>query len=374
MFLTGATGFVGAFLLRELLARTDAEVHCLVRADTEQDGRARLQTVRESYGIETPHPGRVHIVPGDLASEGLGVAGPRWRRLRDEVDTIVHAGAYVHHLSAYERLKAANVEGTRALLALAAEGRPKRFHHVSTLGIYGTAAAPRLLTEESPVDGARHTAADGYVASKWVADMMVTEAAARGASARVYRLGRIWAESQGGAVNPDDMFCRVLVTSAGLGCHPAGGALGADLLPADVAARALVALALAADGPASGPVHHLHHPRQTGTEPFLRVLDGLRGTRSEPVPLAEWLRRLRQAAEAGRTLPFLPYLDVFQQAVDQAEQRAHAAGAAEQPTADTYRNDHTLRALARQGVTLPDVDEPMIRAFWQRLRATGELD
>ncbi|MER6917265.1 amino acid adenylation domain-containing protein [Streptomyces sp. NPDC000594] len=378
ILLTGATGFVGAFLLRELLTRTDAEVHCLVRADTEEAGRARLHAVLAPYGIETgAAAARLRIVPGDLAHDGLGIDTARWDGLRDELDTIVHSGAHVHHLSAYGRLRAANVEGTRTLLRLAAEGRPKRFHHVSTLGIFGAAEEPRLLTEDSPARGARHLAADGYVASKWVADLMVQEAAARGASARVYRLGRMWAESERGAINPDDMFCRLLLSCAALGCHPEGTAMQADLLPADIAARALVALALTDDGPDIGVVHHLHHPRQTATEPFLRVLDGLRGTRSEPVSVAEWLRRLRQAGEAGRDLPFLPYLDVFQQHVESTESTestgtAGSTGSAE-PEADVYRNDRTLRALERLGVALPDVDERMMRDFWRHLESIGAL-
>ncbi|MGW1764668.1 non-ribosomal peptide synthetase [Streptomyces sp. NPDC002073] len=386
VLLTGATGFVGAFLLRELLAQTDAQVHCLVRADTERAGRARLHAVLDSYGIDLGVAAeRVRLVPGDLAREGLGIDAAHWRGLRDEVDTIVHSGAYVHHVSAYERLKAANVEGTRTLLRLAAEGRPKRFHHVSTLGIFGSAATSRLLTEDSPVEDARHGAADGYLASKWVADLMVKDAVARGASARVYRLGRIWAESERGAINPDDMFCRLLLSCAALGCYPEGDALRVDLLPADVAARALVALALAGEGPEPAAVHHLQHPRQTGVGAFLRVFDAWRGTRSEPVGLDVWLRRLRRASEEGRDLPFLPYLDMFQQHVEASEHAPRAADAADASDAgdagdveglpaDTYRNDRTVRALERLGVALPDVDERMIRDFWQHLEAVGELD
>ncbi|MEI5101696.1 thioester reductase domain-containing protein [Streptomyces sp. PmtG] len=369
VLLTGATGFVGAFLLRELLARTGADVHCVVRAESERAGRARLDAVLDSYGI-APDTGsaRVHIVPGDLGRDRLGVDAARWDRLREDVDTIVHAGAYVHHLRSYEHLKAANVDGTRTLLHLAAEGRPKRFHHVSTLGVLGHTGTSGTLTEDSPIEDARHTYADGYTASKWVAELMVREAAARGASIRVYRLGRVWAESERGAINPGDMFCRMLVSSAALGCFPRGAALGADLLPVDITARALVALALADEGPDAAAVHHLHHPRQTSTEPFLRVLDGLRGTRSLPLPLAEWLRRLRQAGEAGRDLPFLPYLDVFQQFEDVLGDPAAA------PPATPYRNDRTLRALERLGVALPDVDERMIRSFWRHLTNVGEID
>ncbi|WP_354671277.1 thioester reductase domain-containing protein [Streptomyces sp. S.PB5] len=378
VLLTGATGFVGAFLLRELLAQSDAQVHCLVRAATEQAARARLNAVLDSYGIDLKtHSARVHPVPGDLAHDGLGIDAARWSGLREELDTIVHAGAYVHHLSAYGRLKAANVEGTRTLLRLAAEGRPKRFHHLSTLGVFGSAAVGRQVTEASPVQDARHMAADGYLASKWVADLMVQHAIARGARARVYRLGRIWAESQHGAVNTDDMFCRLLLTCAALGCHPYEPALQADLLPADVTARALVALARADDTahPEPATVYHLHHPRQTGPGAFLRVLDELRGTRSQPVGLGPWLERLRQAGEAGHELPFLPYLDVFQQTVEDPHNTADTASPTDvtDRAVDSYRNDRTLHTLQHLGVHIPDIDETLMHRFWQRLRDAGEF-
>ena len=51
ILLTGATGFLGAFVLRELLDRTRAHVHCLVRAATMEDGKARLRQTLQSYSL-----------------------------------------------------------------------------------------------------------------------------------------------------------------------------------------------------------------------------------------------------------------------------------------------------------------------------------
>ncbi|WP_158709927.1 hypothetical protein [Streptomyces katrae] len=82
-------------------------------------------------------------------------------------------------------------------------------------------------------------------------------------------------------------------------------------------------------------MHHLHHPGKTGVDAFLRVFDEGLGTQSEPVRLGTWPRRLRQASEAGRDQPFLPYLDVFQQHVEQWENAAGAVDAADLPS-DTY--------------------------------------
>ncbi|MBR8640042.1 thioester reductase domain-containing protein [Streptomyces tuirus] len=305
ILLTGATGFVGAFLLPELLKGTAARVHCLVRARTDAQARERLAAALRGYGLTAPlDDPRLNIVRGDLAAIDLGVGPAGWAQLRETIDTIVHSGAHVHHLSPYGRLKPANVDGTRTLLHLAAEGRPKTFHHLSTLGVFRPGDEARPVTEDSPIDGERHPFGRGYAASKWVSDRLVEHAFERGASGGIYRLGRIWAHSATGAVNPDDMFSRLLTSCAALGCHPADPGLDESLLPVDVLAGALVALL--GDGDGTGSVHHLHHPGTIGPGAFLAVHDRLRGTHSEELPLTAWLHRLRRATERGRTCRSCP--------------------------------------------------------------------
>ncbi|MFK0199245.1 non-ribosomal peptide synthetase [Streptomyces lavendulae] len=376
ILLTGATGFVGAFLLRELLtrtARTGTELLCLVRAESPEAARARVNGVAVSYGLgPLADDPRVRVLPGDLARPSVGLDARTWRELahgEGAVDAIVHSGAHVHHLSPYERLKAANVDGTRELLRLAAEGGATRVHHLSSLGLFRAGAEPRLITEDSDTADETHPLADGYAAGKWVADRMVGHAVARGADARVYRLGRVWADSRHGAVNRDDMYCRLLTTCAALGSVPRDAVAWADLLPADVAARALAALVL--DREPTGTtgtagVRHLHHVRPVHALDFLRVYDSLHGTHTREVPLGEWLRALRDAGEAGRELPFLPYLDAF-------EEYARTLVTKPAPAVDTFRSRRTAERLEALGVTFPEIDEAMITAFWHRLAATGDL-
>ncbi|MFF7501558.1 thioester reductase domain-containing protein [Streptomyces lavendulae] len=376
ILLTGATGFVGAFLLRELLtrtARTGTELLCLVRAESPEAARARVNGVAVSYGLgPLADDPRVRVLPGDLARPSVGLDARTWRELahgEGAVDAIVHSGAHVHHLSPYERLKAANVDGTRELLRLAAEGGATRVHHLSSLGLFRAGAEPRLITEDSDTADETHPLTDGYAAGKWVADRMVGHAVARGADARVYRLGRVWADSRHGAVNRDDMYCRLLTTCAALGSVPRDAVAWADLLPADVAARALAALVL--DREPTGTtgtagVRHLHHVRPVHALDFLRVYDSLHGTHTREVPLGEWLRALRDAGEAGRELPFLPYLDAF-------EEYARTLVTKPAPAVDTFRSRRTAERLEALGVTFPEIDEAMITAFWHRLAATGDL-
>ncbi|MFF3346577.1 amino acid adenylation domain-containing protein [Streptomyces sp. NPDC002779] len=357
ILLTGATGFVGAFLLAELLDRTTAQVHCLVRAQTDAEARERLAEALRTYGITaTVDDPRLHIVRGDLTAVDLGVGSAHWARLRETVDTIVHSGARVHHLSPYARLKPANVDGTRTLLHLAGEGRPKAFHHLSTLGVFRSGPeAPRPVTEDSAIDGARHPYGRGYAASKWVADRLVERAFARGASGGIHRLGRVWAHSSSGAMSPDDMFSRLLTSCAALGCHPVDPGLEESLLPVDVLATAVVGLLLDTDG--TDLVHHLHHPRRTGPGVFMAGYDRLHGTRTEPLPLTDWLRRLRRATERGQDLPIAPYQAYLEEYADTAQD-------ARQPGLE-FANERTVRRLRRLGVVIPEIDEAAVSRYWK---------
>ena len=74
VLLTGATGFLGAFLLHELLVTTDSTVHCLVRARDTEDGSRRVLENLRSYGLDTgSSAGRLVIICGDLAKPRLGL-------------------------------------------------------------------------------------------------------------------------------------------------------------------------------------------------------------------------------------------------------------------------------------------------------------
>ena len=73
IFLTGATGFVGAFVLRELLDQTGARIHCLVRAADEEEALRRVETNLRSYDVWPEGLNeRVVPVPGDLATPDSG--------------------------------------------------------------------------------------------------------------------------------------------------------------------------------------------------------------------------------------------------------------------------------------------------------------
>lgn len=99
VFLTGATGFLGVFLLRELLSRTNPAVKKVVlhvRAADKQKALDRVRTSCEAYGVwDDSWSGRVECMTGELGSKKLGVSEEEWKMLVDEVDVVIHNGAQV---------------------------------------------------------------------------------------------------------------------------------------------------------------------------------------------------------------------------------------------------------------------------------------
>lgn len=346
--LTGATGFLGAFLLRGLLDR-GCEVLALVRARDEDGGLARIRANLARYGLATDGLERVRPVLGDLGEPDLGLDVAGHARLADEVDGVMHSGASVNFLADYARLRAANVEGTRALLALAAR-RGLPFHHVSTIGVYApTTDRERVQREDDPLP-APDGLAWGYERSKWVAEHLVADARARGLDVAIHRPGRISGSARTGAWNLDDFAARMMRGVVALGAAPDLD-VEVDVTPVDWVADAIVHLA--ARRP-YGAAYHLANPRPTSfLAPFRRLR--ARGAAIRVVPLAEWFA-IARAAVAGRPDHELaPLVEML------GAQRADVGAARLVPDIELPRLDsaNARRDVIDAGIACPKIDDAL---------------
>ncbi|GIF46272.1 amino acid adenylation domain-containing protein/thioester reductase-like protein [Asanoa ferruginea] len=245
VLLTGATGFLGAFLLHELAADPAVRVTCVVRST---DGLDRIRKNLRGYGLAEP-TGNVDVRIADLAVDSAPTGLP------ERIDTIVHAAADVHFLRPYHQLAATNVGGTRRILEVAADTGAV-VHHLSSMGVFGY--APRgagRATADAPLPPPDRLVT-GYQRSKWVAEGVCEVARSRGIPVTIHRLARVSGAATTGACQRDDFLWRILKGCVQIGGVPADTDLAFDLVPVDHAARAIADLVRLG----TGGTHHQANP------------------------------------------------------------------------------------------------------------------
>lgn len=309
VFLTGATGFLGAYLLHELLRDPARKITCLVRGE---NGMNRLQQALREYDL--PEAGlaeRVRIVTGELSQPDLGLSSFDYANIVRDADCVLHNGAEVHHLHRYERLREANVLGTREALRLACAGTARHFHYISTL----SALTPRRSSDGSgspvceldSIEGF-DPPAGGYNRSKWAAEHLANEAGRRGLPVTIYRPGAISGDSITGAFNSSDILCRLVQAYLLTGTAPEGERL-LDMLPVDHVARAIVHLS---GKPASaGRVFHLVHSSPVSSACLFDACK-LEGITLKRVSQQDWQHMLADVARGTPEHPLYPLLGLLQ--------------------------------------------------------------
>lgn len=243
IFLTGATGFLGTFLLYELLLQTQADVYCLVRCSSAEEGKKRLQSSLKSAALW--HEGlssRIIPVIGDLSQPLLGLTEEHFRVLASKIDVIYHNGASVNSTYPYFALKATNVLGTQEVLRLASLIKVKPVHFVSTLSVFPSTSysGVKVVRECDSLDHGQ-VLSSGYDQSKWVAEKLVSIARSRGLPVCIYRPGRISGHSQTGVSNTDDLIFRMIQGCIQVGSVPSQD-ITEDMTPVDYVSRAIVYL------------------------------------------------------------------------------------------------------------------------------------
>ncbi|WP_175485733.1 non-ribosomal peptide synthetase [Lysobacter sp. yr284] len=290
LLLTGATGFLGAFVLQALLQRTQARVHCLVRCADAADGRRRLDAALAALDLSASDRARVAIVPGDLAEPRLGLDARDFAALAERIDAIYHNGARVNSLHGYAALKPANVGGTREVMRLAASARRKHVHYVSTLSTLPAPAQVRALGapagDEEALARCWRALGSGYARSKWVAERLLRAGGERGLPFTVYRPTHI-AGAAGGACNASDAWS--LFVQA---CYRLGSAPDIDLrmnsLAVDRMAAAIVELSLRGDS--AGRSLNLADPHGYRLADWIDCVLERPGMAAAKRPYAQWLR------------------------------------------------------------------------------------
>jgi amino acid adenylation domain-containing protein/thioester reductase-like protein len=308
ILLTGATGFLGAFLLDELLQSTKATIYCLVRSSSLAVAQQKLQRNLERYGLDAAaQSDRVVPLLGDLSQPLLGLSEVQFHKLAGQIDLIYHNGAFVNLVYPYAALRDINVKGTEEILRLAAQVQVKPVHFISTLDVFQSsyhAQLDKLLeSDEFPVQS---IPGSGYAQSKWVAEKLVKAAQERGIPTCIHRPGMIIGHSQTGFSNTEDSIGRLIKGLIQLGSAPILS-LPMHLTPVDYVSKAIVQLS--AQQSSWGQAFHFSNPRPLSLD---QLVDYIRSLHYEIkyTDHDNWLTQLLNvgAHQENALKPMLPLL------------------------------------------------------------------
>lgn len=317
ILLTGATGFLGPFLLSNLLEQTSYTVHALVRATDAAHSLDRIvASLRRarlwSPALEVDVRARVRVICGDLAEPHLGIGEAEFQRLAESVDAIVHNGALVNYVRTYDALRPANVGGTWELLRLAMTSHRKTFHLVSSTFIYGWSTMP--VVGEAYANEEMSGLDFGYSQTKWVAEQLALNAQRQGLDVRIYRPSLIGPTSAGFG-SQDDIYVRLTAFMIEHGL--AVSALNqVSLLPADLIADHIVALmSLPAEARAEcGHVFNMTADDYYNLRDITRVLSERYGYRFEYHDIPSFAELLNQRCTPRD--PMYPLVDFLTRSAD----------------------------------------------------------
>ncbi|KAE8267617.1 hypothetical protein A4X09_0g4729 [Tilletia walkeri] len=377
---TGAASFIGAHLLHELFRCPDVEeITCIATggASTEKEAIVAVQDALRAWHLSsTPRDTqRLRILPGALTHPTLGLSEEQIDSLRRRATSILHIATDVNLLQSYEKMRAANVDSVRFLLdlckasGLSGEIQPKAFHYLSTWGVPQLQSwndTVRRQSEDSTIYTTEVELSSrilpssntslAYLKCRWVAEALISQAAAHGVPSAIFRTCSFSGSSETGIpVAVEDINSQIARTCIRVGGVPDfakadGSMVGvASWIPIDIAMQGMLALTeLASAYVGQAQIFHITPARNLSFAELGGLLSGSRysGDEARDLPSmepSEWLsaaRRLDRSASHA----------VFVEAIEQLHREGWVPFAL-----DSSRTRALLHEMGARGI--PDLEQ-----------------
>ena len=359
LLLTGATGFLGAYTIAEILNTTSAELYCLVRPRRGENSKERIEKQMKRYQVWAEDEAwlsawenRLHVVDGDVTLPHLGMKNQEYETLSQEVDAIFHGAAHVNFIYPYEALRATNVLGIHEIIQFAFYGRIKPVHHLSTAAIWPM-GTHNTWYEKDPIDhyGLLNL---GYDEAKWVGEKCLLFAEERGLPIARYRPGEVGGDSVTGRCVTDHFIIACFKGFLQFGVFPDLD-IEVDVAPVDYVAKSMVYMAFHRN--ALGRAFHLTNPSRRRLKDGMAFLREL-GYQFEELPFVDLRDRLLNSPDFSNNALF-----AYQAALDEMDNVSMQL-----PTYDTRETD---RELAGSGISCPPADEKLFGTYLSYLQEIG---
>ena len=291
ILITGATGFLGAHIVNELISQGKTEIYCLVRGK-----KKRTYEVLEYYFGQkwlTEHQDKIIPVKGDISEPRLGLEGEKYQKLRKKIHTVYHCAADVRHYVDEKSSMRVNYDGTKQVIEFC-QTNQMRLGYISTLSVAGEKISrengsgylglQEIEFNEDCYDIGQNWQDNVYVRSKFMAEAEVKKAMGDGLNAIILRVGRLVGRTSDGRFqrNPEDnYFYNVITGIAKAQAVPSEiYEMPLELTPVDSCAKAAVLLINS-----QAEVAHLSNPNETTIGAVVETLIQNPGVNCCPVKL-----------------------------------------------------------------------------------------
>jgi len=284
IFLTGATGYIGAHVAANLLQGHDAGLNLLVRARDPHEAEVRLWRALQLH-MEFPRfyeylQTRIRIFRGDLTGQQFGLSRDDYDRLVHTTDSVVHCAASLNRKSEKSCLNV-NLRGTLEVIQLAQRSNyyhgVRRFSHVSTVAVAGM-RHNEVVTEDASIDWDRSDY-DPYARTKKFCEHMIRQLLPD-VSKTIFRPSIVLGDSRYPQTTQFDMV-RSFVFLAGLPVLPFRSSDKIDIVNVDFVADAVATLHQKAQP--QHDTYHLSSGRESQT--FRELTSALAGAQNKRGPL-----------------------------------------------------------------------------------------
>jgi amino acid adenylation domain-containing protein/thioester reductase-like protein len=197
ILLTGATGYLGCNLLNQLLALTNYKIFLLVRAQSQEAAKKRINEKFHFYfskTLENEINQRVFIFKSNLEENDLDLSLDEYDLLKKEIDSVIHVAALVKHYGEYDKFYAANVQATINLLEFTKHTKTKDFHYISTYSVLTFGFVPECevyayTEDDSPTN--LELWPNAYIQTKLLGEQETIKYRQYGINSSIYRVGNL---------------------------------------------------------------------------------------------------------------------------------------------------------------------------------------
>ncbi len=367
IFLTGVTGFLGVFLLDELLRGNNATIYCLVRAKDIAHAKDRFLKTLKKYRLDMLSQyleSRIFLKVGDVSKIKFGLSDRDYEILADRIDLIYHSASGVNFVKPYSALKGSNVIGVKNMLRFAIYKKIKPLHYISTAAVFSFLHYFQEVgvLEEEEIDWSDGYCQSmprdlGYVQSKSVAEKLIWQASKRGIPVAIHRSGFILCHSQTGAGSTDQLWTMLIKDCLALGIFPRFSKIRGEFITVDFASQAIIHISKQAT--CLGKAFHIvpTHENNITTDELFSVIQEL-GYSLKSESLQNWRTQLQSYITAGDPSDLALLMPLFTDSVKGSLTLLEVY-----ENSPEYSITNLNLALAGSGITCPEIGSAIVSRY-----------